>query len=136
MDGFPFNFRQDRSVSLYPLRLRQPRILCRVLRLSTRPCPQPFPTSMPPPPPPPLVSYAFRSFLSGRRGRGAIGSTASHPLANNARVLAACWMLPFLLLLFSLSFLSSFVRVLYIKDRFSNSLSFFFFKMVLKQSCN
>ena len=65
MDGFPFNFRQDRSVSLYPLRLRQPRILCRVLRLSTRPCPQPFPTSMPPP----LVSYAFRSSLSGRRGR-------------------------------------------------------------------
>lgn len=70
------------------------------------------------------------------RGGGGGARSGAHPLANNARVLAACWMLPFLLLLFSLSFLSSFVRVLYIKDRLSNSLSFFFFKMVLKQSCN
>lgn len=75
-------------------------------------------------------------FVPFCRGGGGGARSGAHPLANNARVLAACWMLPFLLLLFSLSFLSSFVRVLYIKDRFSNSLSFFFFKMVLKQSCN
>lgn len=36
MDGFPFNFRQDRSVSLYRFVSLRPDPLLRVLRLSTR----------------------------------------------------------------------------------------------------